>query len=367
MEDPRSIPDGGSQPPIGAPGPMPSRACQAPKLYGISPRVTRKMRRSFVAAIALAIFAHPINAAELAPCALSAAQRFVISAQCASFRTRQIHVIAQFTPKAFAGGHQPGTIASLADGVVVEVGPNGLFLINSDGRISEMWAPRQSSLPYPPLTITPWPGQPTPTPPPGRPNYTVELLGAFNQTAVFQYASTWVYGASENGSVDFRFPRLDYATTTRPSLIGRDPEGTVWLDSWSTPLQRDLIYAFRPKTDRLDVLPVTVENAFQGPYGFILRYVRKGRRGVALHSSARSALCPRPNKATGGGYFWHAEYRRSADRIGRLRVGFYCNGARPRASGWPCCRHPTNKTSNNNHTPARAHLFSACAGWSRLD
>ncbi len=242
------------------------------------------MNRWIVAAIALATFSRPLNAAKLTPCALSAAQHFVIPAECASFRTRQIHDIARITSTAFAGDHEPATIASLADGaVVVEVSSNGLFRIDSAGTVSEIWAPRQSNLPYQPLSVTPWPGQPAPTPAPRRPNYAVELIGAFNHTAVFQYASTWVYGVSESGSVDFRFPRRDYATTMRPNFVGLDPDGTVWLDSWSPPLQRDLIYAFRPKTDILGVLPVTVLNAFQGPSGFI--YATLGKSLVELHST----------------------------------------------------------------------------------
>lgn len=286
-----------------------------------------------VAAVALATFALSVNAAELTPCALSAAQRFVIPAECAPSRTRQIRIIRQFTPNAFAGGHELDMIASLADGaVVVEASSNRLFRIDSVRGITEMWRPRQSSLSYPPLTIAPWPGQPTSTPAPRRPNYAVELLGAFNHTTVFQYASTWVYGVGESGSVDFRFFRRDYATTMRPNLIGRDPDGTAWLDSWSMLHQRDLICAFRPRIDMLAVLPVAVENAFQAPSGFI--YATSGKDLVELRSTpelgaryVRGTIALRPGTVYG---MKEIVVRRIGS--GGLRMGYYGNSPRSRAS-----------------------------------
>lgn len=197
-----------------------------------------------------------------------------MQSQCTPFTTTPARIIGTFTERAFSGNHEPVAIAALDDGsIVVQVSPNGLFHIDAAGRINTLWEPRQNLF-YPTISERPSAGQSTPSPTPSRPNYSVELLGAFDRTAVFQYASNWIYGVAEDGAVNFRFPLRDFAHTERPNFIGHDPDGRLWFRSWSSATQRDLIYEYSPQGGNVSALPSSIENAFQGPDGRI--YARSG-------------------------------------------------------------------------------------------
>lgn len=245
--------------------------------------------KALLACVALAALVRSSVSAALSPCALSDAQHFVASTECAPFTTISARAIALFTKNSFLHVHDPEEIAALDDGsLVVQVSDNGLFRIDPAGRVHMLWAPRQNWPHYPPLTTRPWPGEPTPTPLPTPTNYGVELLGAFDRTAVFQYAESWLYGIREDGSVALRFPRYEPQHTIQPSFIGRDRDGALWFSSWSTLLQHNVAYAYVPNLNRLSALPVSVSDTFEGPSGFVYAAAEKNLVELRAISEATS-------------------------------------------------------------------------------
>jgi hypothetical protein len=204
---------------------------------------------------------------------------------CTPYVVSSARVIATFPRTAFAYNYFPGGVTTLADGsVVVEETPNALFRIHA-GQVSVMFAPWGTRYNRPKPTVYYWTkGQPPPRPSPTPTlfNSYFALLGSFDDTAVIQYGSDWIYAIRVDGSLDFRFPRAGSALGEQPTLLGRDPDGALWFVSWSQQLKRDVVYAFFLANSKLLALNEPLTNAFQGPSGFV--YATSGKTLVELRS-----------------------------------------------------------------------------------
>jgi hypothetical protein len=158
-------------------------------------------------------------------------------------------------------------IATLSDGSLVVQTFRALYRIHED-TISPLWDGR-TRLPRPQVFYwkagsTPPPRMPTPAPYFGD----VELLGAFDDTAVFQFGSDWIYGVGSDGTVKLRFYLAGSDMSDRPTFAGRDRDGTLWFKAISKRSNRDTAYALYPN-GTLSALPTTVGIAFQGSTGSV--------------------------------------------------------------------------------------------------
>lgn len=240
-------------------------------------------------------------AAVQGPCALANSTWPNPQPLCSTYTVVPVRVIASYPRNAFYGVSELGAMRALGDGsAIVEESPYALFRASGRGLASVLWAPAGSryynptasvwisrpgasptnyySAPNVHVWINESPPPPTPKPPP--PNFT--LLGSFDNTAMIEDGSGWIYGIRSDGAVDFKFFRANTEMNENPTLLGRDPEGTLWFESGSKRSHRDTIYAlFLPKKN-LVALASEVQAPFQGPSGFI--YARIDRNLVELRS-----------------------------------------------------------------------------------
>jgi hypothetical protein len=166
------------------------------------------------------------------------------------------------------GQNQVDEIATQADGSLVVQSFNDLYRIQRE-KVSPMWAGGRSQLQRPQVRYwkagsSPPPFVPTPKPYLG----SVYLLGAFDNTAIVQYGSDWIYGIGSDRTVNLRFYLAGNDMNDRPIFSGRDPDGTLWFESNSKRNKRDTVYALYPN-GTLYPLTTPVGRAFQGSTGFV--------------------------------------------------------------------------------------------------
>lgn len=243
---------------------------------------------SLVACITLLGFVASRAAAAQSLCALSNTDRADAQPACSPYVTSGLRVIATFPRRVFRATYVPDALAGLADGsAVIAESPYALFRTQSDGSAVVLWAPPGSRYFPPEEQVRHWAGTPPPLPSPTPASYSeFYLLGSFDDTAVIQYGPDF-YGIKADGSISFRFAGA--SDDLMEQFLGRDPDGTFWFASGGNLFFRDpdskTVHAFFLSSQNVVPLPEPVEQAFQGPSGFI--YARVGQDLVELRSLPR--------------------------------------------------------------------------------
>lgn len=162
---------------------------------------------------------------------------------CAPYASVPSTILGTLPQTAFGAGNNPASVLALNEPwAVVGTDNDALFRVNQNHKVANIW------------------------PPEGRRNdYGLNVLGRFRDGLLVSYSSggTWLIGVRTDGSLAFR-KRVELAQTAPngnpPTSAIEDSAGVIWVDSEHN--SRADVYAYFPKTDRLEAVPGNFSHLF---------------------------------------------------------------------------------------------------------